>query len=129
MDNLKSELGGKFETLIVGLMTPPIMYDVKSLRDAIKVNAAVGRYKAHEGKQTRQHGARGAASSGVFTSFDPQGAGTDEKVLVEILASRTPGEINAIKATYKKGKTVRKQYLGITNGSFSCSVLIVFSPF
>ncbi|TNM85793.1 hypothetical protein fugu_008064 [Takifugu bimaculatus] len=66
VDNLKSELGGKFETLIVGLMTPPIMYDAKSLRDAIK------------------------------------GAGTDEKVLVEILASRTPEVVNAIKAAYKK---------------------------
>uniref|UniRef100_A0A674PBI9 Annexin n=1 Tax=Takifugu rubripes TaxID=31033 RepID=A0A674PBI9_TAKRU len=70
VDNLKSELGGKFETLIVGLMTPPIMYDAKSLHDAIK------------------------------------GAGTDEKVLVEILASRTPEVVNAIKAAYKKGKTL-----------------------
>lgn len=38
MDNLKSELGGKFESLIVALMIPPIMYDVKCLRDAIKVH-------------------------------------------------------------------------------------------
>lgn len=43
VDRLKSELGGKFETLIVALMTSTIMYDVKSLRDAIKVIA-----KAHE---------------------------------------------------------------------------------
>lgn len=82
------------------------MYDAKSLRDAIKVNAAAGRCEAHRWKQWRQQGAYGAVSSGVFPSLDPQGAGTDEKVLVEILASRTPEQINAIKAAYKKGKTV-----------------------
>lgn len=37
MDDLKGELGGKFESLIVGLMSPPLAYDVKCLRDAIKV--------------------------------------------------------------------------------------------
>uniref|UniRef100_A0A3B5KP60 Annexin n=1 Tax=Xiphophorus couchianus TaxID=32473 RepID=A0A3B5KP60_9TELE len=53
VDDLKGELGGKFETLVVALMTPPLTYDVTCLRNAIK------------------------------------GAGTDEKVLVEILSSRT----------------------------------------
>uniref|UniRef100_A0A8C4I3Y6 Annexin n=1 Tax=Dicentrarchus labrax TaxID=13489 RepID=A0A8C4I3Y6_DICLA len=69
VDNLKGELGGKFETLIVALMTPPIAYDVTSLRNAIK------------------------------------GAGTDEKVLVEILASRTPQQVKEIVAAYRKGNT------------------------
>lgn len=38
ISDLKGELGGKFETLIVALMTAPLAYDVKSLHDAIKVH-------------------------------------------------------------------------------------------
>uniref|UniRef100_A0A669BMB1 Annexin n=1 Tax=Oreochromis niloticus TaxID=8128 RepID=A0A669BMB1_ORENI len=64
--DLKGELGGKFETLIVALMTSPITYDVTSLHNAIK------------------------------------GAGTDEKVLVEILASRTSQQVKQIVAAYKQ---------------------------
>uniref|UniRef100_A0AAY4A5D7 Annexin n=1 Tax=Denticeps clupeoides TaxID=299321 RepID=A0AAY4A5D7_9TELE len=69
VDHLKSELGGKFESLIVGLMTAPIAYDAELLRHAIK------------------------------------GAGTDEKVLIEILASRTPDQVKEIIATYKNSRT------------------------
>ena len=32
-----------------------------------------------------------------------QGAGTDEKVLTEIIASRTPEELTAIKKVYEEG--------------------------
>ncbi|XP_048852485.1 annexin A5-like [Brienomyrus brachyistius] len=65
VDDLKSELGGKFETLIVALMTPPVSYDIYELRNAIK------------------------------------GAGTDEKVLIEILASRMASQIKEIATAYK----------------------------
>ena len=33
-----------------------------------------------------------------------KGAGTDEKVLTEIIASRTPEELRAIKQVYEEGK-------------------------
>uniref|UniRef100_A0A671YR98 Annexin n=1 Tax=Sparus aurata TaxID=8175 RepID=A0A671YR98_SPAAU len=72
VDDLKGELGGKFETLIVGLMTPPLAYDVTLLRNAIK------------------------------------GAGTDEKVLVEVLASRTCQQVKDIVGAYRQGETKKK---------------------
>ncbi|PKU35195.1 annexin a5 [Limosa lapponica baueri] len=64
VDDLKSELTGKFETLMVSLMRPTYIFDAHALKHAIK------------------------------------GAGTNEKVLTEILASRTPEEVRNIKQVY-----------------------------
>lgn len=91
VDDLKSELGGKFETLIVALMTPPITYDVEQLRDAIK------------------------------------GAGTNEKVLVEILASRTPHQVREIIAGYKKeyDDDLEEDVTGDTSGHFKRMLVIL----
>uniref|UniRef100_A0A673LPE9 Annexin n=1 Tax=Sinocyclocheilus rhinocerous TaxID=307959 RepID=A0A673LPE9_9TELE len=84
-------LGGKFESLIVALMTPPIMYDVTCLRDAIK------------------------------------GAGTDEKGLIEILASRLPNEVNEIKSLYKRehNDDLEKDVTGDTGGNFSRMLVVL----
>lgn len=89
--DLKGELGGKFETLIVALMTPPITYDVTSLRNAIK------------------------------------GAGTDEKVLVEILASRTSQQVKQIIAAYKQeyDDDLEKDIMGDTSGHFERLLVIL----
>nr|XP_046270896.1 annexin A5b [Scatophagus argus] len=91
VDDLKGELGGKFETLIVGLMTPPIIYDVTSLRNAIK------------------------------------GAGTDEKVLVEILASRTPRQVKDIIAAYRQeyDDDLEEDVCGDTSGHFQRLLVIL----
>ncbi|KAH1170513.1 hypothetical protein KIL84_001498 [Mauremys mutica] len=64
VDDLKSELTGKFETLIVALMRPAQLFDAHELKHALK------------------------------------GAGTNEKVLTEILASRTTAELQNIKQVY-----------------------------
>lgn len=37
IDDLKSELSGNFEQVILGLMTPTLLYDVQELRKAMKV--------------------------------------------------------------------------------------------
>ena len=68
LDDLKSELTGKFEKLIVALMKPSRLYDAYELKHALK------------------------------------GSGTDEKVLTEIIASRTPEELRAIEQVYEEGK-------------------------
>ncbi|XP_044046259.1 annexin A5b isoform X2 [Siniperca chuatsi] len=91
IDDLKGELGGKFETLIVALMTAPIIYDVTSLRNAIK------------------------------------GAGTDEKVLVEILASRTPQQVKDIIAAYRQeyDQDLEEDICGDTSGHFKRLLVIL----
>ncbi|XP_056135616.1 annexin A5b [Lampris incognitus] len=91
INDLKGELGGKFETVIVALMTPPITYDVTLLRNAIK------------------------------------GAGTDEKVLVEILASRKAQQIKDIVAAYREDydDNLEEDIAGDTSGHFKRLLIIL----
>ncbi|XP_067298856.1 annexin A5b [Pseudorasbora parva] len=91
VDDLKSELTGKFESLIVALMTPPIKFDVTCLQNAIK------------------------------------GAGTDENVLIEILASRSANEINEIKNLYKQEQKqdLEKDVTGDTGGHFQRMLVVL----
>ncbi|CAL9699898.1 unnamed protein product [Knipowitschia caucasica] len=91
IDDLKGELGGKFESLIVALMTPPLAYDVTSLRNAIK------------------------------------GAGTDEKVLIEILASRSCQQVKEIVAAYRQeyDDNLEEDVCGDTSGHFKRLLVIL----
>lgn len=90
-DDLKSELTGKFEKLIVALMKPSLMYDVSELRNAIK------------------------------------GAGTCETVLIEILASRSCGEIMKIKQAYKEeyGNDLEDDITSDTSGFFERMLVVL----
>lgn len=91
VDNLKSELGGKFESLIVGLMSPPLEYDVTELRNAVK------------------------------------GAGTNEKVLIEILASRSAQQVREIIQAYKGeySDDLEEDITGDTSGHFRRMMVIL----
>ncbi|XP_022541729.2 annexin A5a [Astyanax mexicanus] len=89
--DLKSELGGKLEDLIVALMSPPRLYDAHELHKAIK------------------------------------GAGTDDKVLIEILVSRTPEQLKEIVKVYKKeysGK-LEKDIMGDTSGHYQRMLIML----
>ena len=84
VDDLKSELSGDFEKVLLGLMMTPARFDAHELKCAIK------------------------------------GAGTDEAALIEILCTRTPDEIKAIKEEYKKHfkKNLEKDVASDTSGDF-----------
>ncbi|TFK04013.1 Annexin A7 [Platysternon megacephalum] len=82
--DLKSELSGNMEELILALFMPPTYYDAWSLRHAMK------------------------------------GAGTQERVLIEILCTRTNQEIRDIVRTYKTefGRDIEQDIRADTSGHF-----------
>ncbi|XP_053307265.1 annexin A7 isoform X2 [Spea bombifrons] len=82
--DLKSELSGNVEELIIALFMPPTYYDAWSLYNAMK------------------------------------GAGTKEKVLIEILCTRTNSEIKNIVQCYKSefGRDIEKDIRSDTSGHF-----------
>ncbi|KPP61463.1 annexin A5-like [Scleropages formosus] len=107
--DLKSELSGKFEKLILALMMPPVIYDATELRNAIKASCTF-------------LGPIRTLSGAAF-----QGAGTDEKVLIEILASRTPEQVREIIAVYKRefDKNLEDDVTGDTSGYFERLLVIL----
>ncbi|KFQ34642.1 Annexin A6, partial [Mesitornis unicolor] len=91
ISDLKYELTGKFERLIVSLMRPPAYSDAKELKDAIG------------------------------------GIGTDEKCLIEILASRTNQEIHDLVAAYKDAyeRDLEADVVGDTSGHFKKMLVVL----
>ncbi|XP_072261888.1 annexin A5 [Pyxicephalus adspersus] len=91
VDDLKSELTGKLEKVIVALMTPSKLYDALELRNAMK------------------------------------GAGTKENVLIEILASRSPAEVNHIKKVFKEeyGSDLEDSITSDTSGYFQRMLVVL----
>ncbi|KAM9312732.1 annexin A6 [Gastrophryne carolinensis] len=89
--DLKYELTGKFERLIVGLMRPPAYFDAKEIKDAL------------------------------------DGAGTDEKCLIEILASRTNQEIHDLVAAYKDAydRDLEADVVQDTSGHFKKMLIVL----
>lgn len=91
IDDLKYELTGKFERLIVGLMRPPAYFDAKEIKDAI------------------------------------DGIGTDEKCLIEILASRDNQQIQALVEAYKDayGRDLETDVVKDTSGHFKKMLVVL----
>lgn len=91
IDNLKYELTGKFERLIVGLMRPPAYFDAKEIKDAV------------------------------------DGIGTDEKCIIEILASRNNKQIHDLVNAYKDayGRDLEADITGDTSGHFKKMLIVL----
>ncbi|MGH0130282.1 UNVERIFIED_CONTAM: hypothetical protein FKN15_057042 [Acipenser sinensis] len=89
--DLKYELTGKFERLIVGLMRPTAYHDAKEIKDAIK------------------------------------GIGTDEKCLIEILASRNNKQIHDLVNAYKDayGRDLEADIVSDTSGHFKKMLVVL----
>ncbi|XP_074816375.1 annexin A6 isoform X3 [Natator depressus] len=89
--DLKRELTGKFERLIVGLMRPLAYFDAKEIKDAL------------------------------------QGIGTDEKCLIEILASRTNQQIRNLVEAYRDAyeRELEADVLGDTSGHFKKMLVVL----
>nr|XP_044633080.1 annexin A6 [Equus asinus] len=89
--DLKYELTGKFERLIVGLMRPLAYCDAKEIKDAVS------------------------------------GIGTDEKCLIEILASRTNEQIHQLVAAYKDAyeRDLEADVIGDTSGHFQKMLVVL----
>ncbi|KAM7451307.1 hypothetical protein ABFA07_000987 [Porites harrisoni] len=89
VEELKSELGGKFEDAIVALMSSPELNDANSLHEAIS------------------------------------GLGTNEAILIEILASRSPEELQAIKLVYQQvhGKDLTEEIRSETSGDLQTTLI------
>uniref|UniRef100_A0A3Q0RU67 Annexin n=1 Tax=Amphilophus citrinellus TaxID=61819 RepID=A0A3Q0RU67_AMPCI len=91
IDDLKYELTGKFERLIVSLMRTPAYHDAKEIHDAIK------------------------------------GAGTNERCLIEVLASRNNRQIHDMVAAYKDayGRDMEEDVIADTSGHFKKMLVVL----
>ncbi|TMS17641.1 Annexin A6 [Larimichthys crocea] len=91
IEDLKYELTGKFERLIVSLMRTPAYHDAKEIHDALK------------------------------------GAGTNERCLIEVLASRNNNQIHEMVAAYKDayGSDIEEDVIADTSGHFKKMLVVL----
>lgn len=95
---LKKELKGKTENVVLALLMPPREHLVGELRGSMKVkgNLDTTRYINFSGL---------LSCNDYLTKTSLQGLGTDEQSLIDILMPRTNREIRILKDSYRQGKT------------------------
>lgn len=121
--DLKSELTGNFEKLVLSMIMSPAHFAASELREAIKVRSLLPHHPlsclvllVKLGWESRPSAVEPKATYSTYTcetvslwncsdclSCCFQGAGTDEACLIEILSSRSNAEIQEINRIYKAG--------------------------
>lgn len=94
IEDLKYELTGKFERLIVSLMRTPAYLDAKEIHDAVKV------WPFPSCQILLYH----ASDCSILALLCFKGVGTNEKCLIEILASRNNKQTQDMVEAYKDGE-------------------------
>uniref|UniRef100_A0A3Q3BJR1 Annexin n=1 Tax=Kryptolebias marmoratus TaxID=37003 RepID=A0A3Q3BJR1_KRYMA len=91
IEDLKYELTGKFERLIVSLMRTPAYHDAKEIHDAVK------------------------------------GLGTNERCLIEVLASRNNKQVHEMVAAYKDAydRDIEEDITADTSGHFKKMLIVL----
>uniref|UniRef100_A0A4W5KR19 Annexin n=1 Tax=Hucho hucho TaxID=62062 RepID=A0A4W5KR19_9TELE len=114
MKDLKSELSKNLERLIIGLMLTPAEFDAKMMRKAMEVGGGGG--SLNKGQPTDSF-----SMTGIISIFC-QGAGTDEHALIEILVTRSNGEIHAMNAAYQAGEALSALHNNNNNSPLVCLI-------
>uniref|UniRef100_A0A183UWH1 Annexin n=2 Tax=Toxocara canis TaxID=6265 RepID=A0A183UWH1_TOXCA len=111
--DLKEELHGDFEEVILALMLSPAVYDARHLHKAIS-----------EKKERRMGGRILPIYTFVFSVYHPywcfQGLGTKEDVLIDVICTRSNEQLNAIKVAYEGefGRSLERAIKWDTSGDF-----------
>ncbi|KAH0629851.1 hypothetical protein JD844_012277 [Phrynosoma platyrhinos] len=121
--DLKYELTGKFERLIVGLMRPLEYFDAKEIKDALKVKDLFVIVSGTHDSTVSQF----TVFTIVLTLGSSHGIGTDEKCLIEILASRTNQQIRALVEAYKDAydRNLEEDVIADTSGHFKKMIIVL----
>ena len=101
IEDLKYELTGNFERLIVSLMRTPAYHDAKEIHDAIKVR----HFPPSQILPLSSHTDQSCTCFAFIFILCLQGAGTNERCLIEVLASRNNKQVHEMVEAYKDGKT------------------------
>ena len=85
-EDLKSELKGDFEDIVIALLTPRYKFEAQCMQNAMKVNRFLN-----------------ASIHNFKFLHNLKGIGTNEAVIIELLCSKDASEIENLKAAYSEG--------------------------